>query len=76
MTKLIVLISAIIILDNISGAMILYKFSERKCKLIAILCIILSLIFIFTALAITKRCPECGKISTDYSRCPRCGYKL
>ena len=56
--------------------MILHKFPVRKCKIVGVICVVLSVIFIFLALFITKKCPECGTVSSDYKECPKCGHIL
>ena len=51
MIKLLILIILIIIFDNISSYMILHKFPVRKCKIVGVICVVLSVIFIFLALS-------------------------
>lgn len=74
MLKAVIIIAVAVLFDVVSDVLFLRRFRSRKCKLTAVISLLISMVLLFMFLAVTHRCPECGKLSSDYSVCPRCGY--
>lgn len=76
MIKVFILIILMLISDSISTFIFLFEFNKRKPKIIACFLLILSMILMFIIIATIKRCPECGKFSSNLNVCPKCGHIL
>ena len=74
MVKTILIIILMFISDSISTYLFTFKFTNRKNKIIGCILLVASMVLLVMMIVVTNRCPECGKFSSDYKTCPKCGY--
>ncbi len=76
MVKTILIIILMFVSDAISTYIFTFKFTNRKNKIIGCFLLVVSMVLLAMMIGVTNRCPECGKFSSDYDACPKCGYIL